>query len=467
MNNTNSPDPARPNVPPDSLTGRFAAHWSAVRFEDLPPHLVHEARRRVLDTIAAGIGGLAAQEARCAAAAVSHLQGEAPGAVRLWGTRQRANPSLAAMANGTAAHARELDDFDGCGHTGAVVVPAVCSVAQQRRADGRTVIVATLAGYDLAGRMLDAAGGYRAHNGRGWHSTATCGTFGAAAAAARAMQLDAPRFAAALGIAGTYVGGTWAFMEDGAMTKRLHPGKAAETGVTAAYLAESGMTGPTRILEAQWGGFFPTYCGDKARPALVLAALGERNAIGATGIKPYACCRGSHAAIDALLLLMREHDLRSHHMARIVVHCAPHTARLVGSHRVDSVLDAQMSLPYALAVTACTGRADLSQFDPPRAGEPGIARLMQSTTVLGDLPADHARGPLLEVHTGAGSLQAQVDVGKGDPRVPLSDEELHDKARSLIEPVLGAGRFARIAGTVARLEELADFNQLAELLVPS
>jgi 2-methylcitrate dehydratase PrpD len=449
-----------------SLTQRFAAHWSSAKFEDLAPELVHEARRRVLDTIAAAIAGTSTTEVRCTAAAVSRLQGCAPGPARLWGTPQCASPSLAAMANGCAAHARELDDFDGCGHTGAVVVPAVCSVAQEMRADGRTVITATLAGYDVAGRMLDAAGGYRAHNGRGWHSTATCGTFGAAAGAARVMQLDAQRFAAALGIAGTYLGGTWAFMEDSAMTKRLHPGKAAETGVTAAYLAESGMTGPTRILEAAWGGFFSTYCGEHARPARLLEAIGQRNAISATGIKPYACCRGSHAAIDALMQVMQQHDLRSHDISRLVAHCAPHTARLVGSHRVESVLDAQMSLPYALAVTACSGRAELAQFDPPRVAEREIARLMQATVVMADLPADHPHGPQLDVFTSKGVLQAQVAVAKGDPSLPLSDDELHAKARSLIEPVLGADRFARIAGTAARLEELADFNELADLLAP-
>lgn len=457
----------RPDPVEASLTQRFAAHWSCVRFEDLSPQLVHEARRRVLDTIAAAVASTGAAESRCTAAAVARLQGGAPGTVRLWGSAQCANPSLAAMANGTAAHARELDDFDGCGHTGAVVIPAVCSVAQQLRADGRTVIAATLAGYDLAGRMLDAAGGYRPHNGRGWHSTATCGTFGAAAGAASVMQLDAQRYAAALGIAGTYVGGTWAFMEDGAMTKRLHPGKAAETGVTAAYLAQSGMTGPTRILESSWGGFFPTYCGENARPELVVDSLGQRNAITATGIKPYACCRGSHAAIDALLQLMQRHDLCSRDIASLVVHCAPHTARLVGGHRVESVLDAQMSLPYALAVTACSGNADLAQFDPPRAAEPEVARLMQATTVLADLPANHPHGPKLEVFAAEGILQAQVDDAKGHPNNPLRDDELHAKARSLIAPVLGADRFERVADTVARLETLADFNELADLLAPA
>lgn len=453
-----------------SLTQVLADHWAGVRHGDLPAAVCAEVKRRVLDTLAAGLASVGTPEVETAWAAVNALQGQQPpesGAV-LWGHRPRASAPLAALANGTAAHARELDDFDGCGHTGAVVVPAVCAVAEQVGANGRTVIAAVAAGYDVATRLLDAAGGYRPHNGRGWHSTATCGTFGAAAGAARALGLDATRFAHALGIAGTYVGGVWAFMADGAMTKRLHPGKAAETGVTAGFLAQAGMTGPAQILEAPWGGFFPTYCGDTARPERLLAGLGVKHGILATGIKPYACCRGSHASIDALLQVMREHGLQSAQIERIVIHCPEHTVRLVGGHRIDSVLDAQMSLPYALAVTACGGRADLSQFDPPRTQEPEVRRLMAATRLEADRPATDLEGPLVEVTlTDGRTLSAQVPYAKGHPTNPLSDEEVHAKAQSLIVPVLGASRFDRIAHAIRHLEDLADMRELTALLRPA
>jgi 2-methylcitrate dehydratase PrpD len=169
-----------------------------------------------------------------------------------------------------------------------------------------------------------------------------------------------------------------------------------------------------------------------------------------------------------LLQLVREHRLQPWQIARIVVHCAPHTARLVGSHRVAGVLDAQMSLPYTLAVTARSGRADLPQFDPPQTADPEIARLMAATELVADLPADHAQGPRVALLLADGrTVQAQVAVAKGDPRLPVSDEELHAKAQSLIEPVLGAQAFARITRGVARLEQLADFNELAQLLSPA
>ncbi len=453
-----------------SLTQVLATHWAGAAAGDLAASVRAEVRRRLLDTFAAGLASIGTAEVAAACAAVRALDGEAradKGAV-LWGQCAAATPPLAAMANGTAAHARELDDFDGCGHTGAVVVPAVCAVAERVGADGRTVIAAVAAGYDVAGRMLDAAGGYRPHNGRGWHSTATCGTFGAAAGAARALGLDATRFAHALGIAGTYVGGTWAFMADGAMTKRLHPGKAAETGVTAAFLAQAGMTGPAQVLEAAWGGFFPTYCGDTARPARLLERLGEHNAIAATGIKPYACCRASHSSIDVLLALMQQHGLQPAQIERIVVHCPEHTARLVGGHEVDSVLDAQMSLPYALAVTACGGLADLPQFDPPRTPEPEVRRLMAATRLVADRPATDMEGPRVEVHLVDGRvLQGQVAYAKGHPTNPMSDAEVHAKAESLIVPVLGRTRFDQIVQAIHDLDTLPDIRQLTALLRPA
>lgn len=453
-----------------TLTQQVAAHWASRTLADLPADVVHAVRQRLLDTLAAGMAGIDTDETQSVARAMQAIYGAAtqPSSAVLWGTSTHLPAPQAALVNGTTAHARELDDFDGCGHTGAVVVPAVCAAAQACGASGDTVITAIAAGYDLAGRMLNAAGGYRPHNGLGWHSTATCGTFGAALAAARVLQLNAEQTAQALGIAGTYMGGVWAFMQDGAMTKRMHPGKAAETGVAAAYLAQAGMTGPTYVLEAEWGGFFKTYCGPHAKPEKVLEDLGTFNAIALTGIKPYACCRATHGAIDAMLQLQAQHGLRSDAISSITVQCPPSYMKLVGGRSIHSVLDAQMSLPYALAITAVTGRADLPQFSPPQTGNAELQRVMAAITLVPDLPADHATGPIVTVQcTDGRTLQAQVDVAKGHPKAPITDAELHAKAQSLVAPVLGQARFEAIEQAIADLHHCHDFRQFAALLQPT
>ncbi|RZL91330.1 MAG: MmgE/PrpD family protein [Variovorax sp.] len=453
-----------------TLTQQVARHWARRTFSDLSGTEVELVKQRLLDTLAAGVAGADTEEAKAVRHGMLAIHGQAIGTAGavLWGTNLFLPAPQAALVNGTAAHARELDDFDGCGHTGAVVVSAVAAVAQACHADGSTVLTSVAAGYDLAGRMLNAAGGYRLHNGLGWHSTATCGTFGAALAASRVLQLDAERTAHALGIAGSYMGGVWAFMNDGAMTKRMHPGKAAETGVAAAYLAQAGMTGPSYILESEWGGFFATYCGPHAQPERLLEQLGESNAIALTGIKPYACCRASHGAIDALLHLRAEHGLLAQDIACVHVHCVPHTAKLVGGMRVDNVLGAQMSMHYALAVTALTGRADLPQFAPPQTDNPEVMRLMQNIVLYPDLAPAHVHGPLVRVQcTDGRTLQAQVKFAKGHPENPISDSELRAKARSLIAPHLGQAGFEAIEQAVDQLHACKDYRTAAALLQPA
>ena len=210
--------------------------------------------------------------------------------------------------------------------------------------------MALLAGYDLAARVLEGAGGYRPHNDLGWHSTGTCGSFGAAAAAARILKLDGARFADALGIAGTFTGGIWAFLADGAMTKRFHPGKTAENGLSAALLAQAGMTGPRQVLEAEWGGFFSTYSPGIATPEATLDGLGKEFRIDRSGMKPYACCRGLHAGIDALFQIMAETNADAGAIRRMIVHGNAQFCRQFDRLRPSNLLDAQFSMQYALSV---------------------------------------------------------------------------------------------------------------------
>ncbi|MEO8442120.1 MAG: MmgE/PrpD family protein, partial [Betaproteobacteria bacterium] len=262
-------------VDQQSLTEQLASYWSGARYEDLPAPVVAIAKSVLLDTLSVGVRGAASEVTVATRKGITSALECSSGSASLWGTELSLPPSAAALVNGTASHAYEFDDYGGCGHSGAVVVPAVCAMAERAQADGRSVLVALVAAYDVAARITEGAGGYRAHNDLGWHSTGTCGTFGAAAGAARILGLDAARFTSALGLTGSYAGGTWAFLVDGAMSKRFHPGRSSENGVSAALLAEAGLVGPRFILEADWGGFYKTYAGAVARPEATVAALGR------------------------------------------------------------------------------------------------------------------------------------------------------------------------------------------------
>jgi len=345
------------------------------------------------------------------------------------------------------------------------VIPVVCALAARGGVSGREALVAILAGYDLAARVLEGAGGYRPHNALGWHSTGTCGSFGAAAAAARMLGLDRERYADALGIAGTFTGGIWAFLADGADTKRFHPGKAAENGLMAALLAQAGMSGPRQVLEAEWGGFFGTYSPGIATPELTLEGLGSAFRIDRSGMKPHACCRGLHHTIDALLELMTETRCRASDIDAMIVHGNAQTVRQFERPEIGTLLDAQFSMNYALAVVAESGRATIDQFAPSRAAEPEIRRLMRATRVVADRTLGAGDYPPLELHLKDGRrFERAIAFGKGAPENPLTDAELALKVESLIAPVLGATRHRDIVAAVERLDEAPDAAALADLL---
>jgi len=449
-----------------SISQNLARYWAAASLGDVTPAAISAAKRFLLDTLAAGVAGGREEVVQSVVEGIRLASGA--GNAVLWGRTDSLPPAAAALVNGTAAHALELDDFGGCGHSGAVVIPAVCALAASSRKSGREVLLAVIAGYDVASRVLDGSGGYRPHNGRGWHSTGTCGSFGAAAGAAKLLDLAPETFAHALGIAGTFTGGLWAFLADGALVKRFHPGKAAETGVIAALLAQSGLTGPGQIFEADWGGFYPTYAPGVATPERVLEGLGEDFHILRSGIKPYACCRTIHSCIDAVLDIVGAAPGGSASVARLIVHGNEQTRRQFSRMEIGNLLEAQFSMPYCLAVAAESGRATLDQFVPLRVEDPEIRRLMSVTEIRTDRVLGPTDYPSLEVVFEDGTRQYKdVPFAKGAPEAPLSDAELTDKAMGLLVPVLGTDSARELVSTIFALEQVQDFSDVLRLLVPA
>ena len=450
-----------------SLTEQLAEYWSNARYEDLPAPIVAMAKSVLLDTLSVAVRGAESEVAVVTRNGAAAIIESSSGSSSLWGTGLTLPPSVAALVNGTAAHAYEFDDYGGCGHSGAVVVPAVCALAEKRRATGKQVALALAAGYDVAARVTEGAGGYRAHNDLGWHSTGTCGTFGAAAGAASVLTLDAARFTSALGIAGSFAGGVWSFLVDGAMTKRFHPGRASENGVSAAQLAESGLVGPRHILDARWGGFYGTYCGDTATPEATVRNLGRDFRILRSGRKPYPCCRGLHSCVEALLDLIDEHRFAGEDVERMIVHGAERTVRQFAKRDVVTLLDAQFSMPYSLAVVANTGRAGLDEFLPPRMDDARVLALMDRVSVEADRALGPYEEPDLEVRLRDGRrLTRHVPVPRGSPDRPLEGEHLLRKDEAVAVPVIGQSRFDALKDAIHALQDVADFRDVTALLRP-
>jgi 2-methylcitrate dehydratase PrpD len=413
-------------LPEQSASAQLAAYVAALDISDLPPHVVHEAKRALLDTVGAALAGARADETDRVVAAVRDY--DAASVATLWGRPERASVPAAALINGTAAHARELDDWLALVHAGAVVVPATLAMAEMVGASGARVIEATVAGYEVASRVSEAAG-LAAQYRRGWHPTGTCGAFGAAAAAAKVIGLGADATTLALGLAGSFTGGIWAFIADGAMSKRLHPGKAAEVGVVAALLARRGFTGPRYVFEAPFGGFLSTYVPGEFDLAKLTEDLG-RFKILENGYKPYACCRGIHAALDAALTLWHGARFAPDDVQSVRVAVPYEVYLMCGATRVDSLLDAQMSLAFSLGVALARGAVRLSDYErlPP---EPAVQRLMQLVEVkVNDQLENEAAVVTIGLRDGR-TLSERVDVGRGDSTTPLSDAELVAKFEEL------------------------------------
>ncbi|MGC4252530.1 MAG: MmgE/PrpD family protein [Sphingobium sp.] len=440
----------------ESLSRQFADFWADAAYEDLPAEAIHSVKRVILDSLAVAAAGAWTDEGEIFRRGLCNGHDGGKGEALLWGTQSRVPASVAAIVNGSNAHILEMDDYGGSGHTGAVVVPAAVALAEREGASGRDLILAVAAGYDMSTRALAAVGGYAAHNGDGWHSTGTCGSFAAGVAGARMLRLPAPAFAHAIGIAGTFTGGIWAFAVEGAMAKRYHAGRAAESGVTGALLAQAGMTGPEQIFEAPFGGFLSSFAKGHNVPEALTAELGRAIRV-EDCLKSHACCLGLYPPIDALLDLMRGRSLDWRRIERMEIHAPADYVALFDRPHASNLLEAQFSTQYCLAVAAMDGEAGIRQFQPLRIKDGDVARLMEATSVH-LLDEGEAR---LVVHMADGETWRQPL-----PTVypPVSDERLFAKVSSLLLDRLGDARVGRLCDRVMELEREENIRDLVNLL---
>jgi len=380
----------------------------------------------------------------------------ATGTATVIGTPAVMSPAHAALANGAAAHTLEMDDTHQGGsiHLGASVFSAALAAAELTGGSGSAVLRAATAGYEVAARLAMALHP-AAHYARGFHPTGTCGAFGAAAAAGLIAGLDASRLADAFGIAGSQAAGSMEFLADGTWTKRFHPGWAAAAGLHAAALAGAGFRAPHTIFEGRFGTLHGY--SDGAAVECLLAPRVE--ALMRTSIKPHACCRYAQGPIDAVLELRRRHALSADTVGRIDVGlvsaafpivCEPADAK----RRPRSVVDAQFSLPFSLAVALVAGAASPDEYTAERFEEPAVRRLMDVVEAHHDAALD-ARYPAVwpvwvRVTTRDGTVhEARVDHPRGDPENFPGHDELAAKFRRLAARVLDAAAIERLDAAVA------------------
>jgi 2-methylcitrate dehydratase PrpD len=351
--------------------------------------------------------------------------------LRDWHARRPSDTGRRAFLFGALAHILEMDDLhrESVTHPGCVVVPAAWAMAAQSGTDGRDFLKAVLAGYEAVCRIGNAVG--RAHY-KVWHNTGTCGPYGAAMATARLLDLREEPTVWALGNAGTQSAGLWQFLEENAMSKHLHAGRAAEAGLLAAELAARGFTGPAQVLEGA-KGFFVAACPD-AQPERVLAAPEAPWQLRLTSIKPWPSCRHTHPAIEAALALHGRVAVDA--IAAIRVETYQAALDLCDQVAPSSEYEAKFSLHHCVAAALSDGAVTLGSFDgPARTRLAALANKTSATATAAYNAAYPDRwGARLTVQTvGGETLVAERPACKGDPEFPVTAKEMRAKAALLLE----------------------------------
>ena len=458
------------NPIPPGATRELAAFAAGLGYADLPAAVTDHLKLCILDGIGCMLHGATLPWTAKVAAMVRADAGKAE--ADILDGKGSVPAAAAALVNGTAGHAFELDDIhrDSILHLNSLTLATGFALAQrQGGVSGETFLAAVAAGYEVGARIGAAAGPGLLLGG--FHPQGVTGTFAAAATAAKLLGLDAETTQQALGIAGSLGAGLMAAQE-GAMVKRLHSGRAAEAGLRAALLARDGFTGIDDVVEAGYGGFLTAHS-DTPAPARLLDGLGTDWEILATGFKPHATVTSIHAALDALADIRRAHDLRAADMARIEafvstpthVHCA-------WPYRAQSVTAAQMNIYFGLAVMALEGEAFVAQFTPERIAEPAILDIIQRVTAQVD-PKIDALGPahrhmarVLVTTTDGRRFEQRVDARKGSPENPLTADEVKAKFGAVTAGIISETTAQQIEARVGALETETDIADLVTALLP-
>ncbi|MGE5366145.1 MAG: MmgE/PrpD family protein [Betaproteobacteria bacterium] len=452
-------------------TRRIAEFVSQLSYDQIPAAVRERLKLLVLDSLGCAIYG--AQLKWCRILRETLEQSDKTRDASIWGTDRKLSSVHAALVNGTQVQGFELDDVhrEGILHVGAVTLPALVAVAETHaQLSGKDFITAALAGYEIGPRVGLCMGPQ--HIGQGWHSGATVGVFAAAAAAARALALDDEKTVHALGIAGTQSSGLMA-AQYGAMVKRMHAGRAAQSGLYAALLASKGFTGITDVFEAPYGGFCTTFSRSQDRFDLgaLSAGLGERYETMRVSLKFYACVGSNHTTLDALNDIRKRHPFTAAEIERIVVHASQVTVDHAGwPYRPEGLTAAQLNLPFCAATLILTSDAFVDQFTPDCVNDRARIELSRKVQVIHDpaitaLGAAHRHQVRVEIHFCDGSVERESrDAPRGSEQNFAREAQIIDKFRKLTRAAMAEQHQNALIGAVLRLEQLPDSRAMTELL---
>ena len=446
-----------------AISERLALFISDLTFDKLPPTVIEMAKLCVLDWLGSAIAGSTTRPIRIFVKVATDLGGTPQATVIPDGSKTSCH--LAALVNAASSHVVETDDLHKPSvlHPAATVIPPALAVAERDGISGADLVTAIVAGYEVAIRAGEALG---PSHYQFWHTTATCGVFGAATAAGKLLRLTPEQMVWALGTAGTQSAGLWEFLVEGAMSKQLHPAMAAADGLLAALLAQQGFTGATKIFEGEKGLARAT----SAAPDLDRLTDGLSDhplRILENSFKAHAACYHIHSTIDAALALKSAHHLNPAEIKKIHVRLYSAALDLLEKVQPTSPYAAKFSIPYCIATALLQDRVGLDDFHEEGIRDRTVRQLMSTVELERDAELDQVypdKWPaIVTVETLTGKRhEIRVDYPIGDPNNPITREDLIEKFHSLTSRIIPETLRHLLIERCLTLDTLANTQTLLE-----
>lgn len=438
-----------------SISTQLSRYFKKLSYDDIPKDKMNDIRWLVLDYLGVASKGSSTESGRIAIEHATH-QGSHPIATMI-GSKKKAVPMLAAFANAISAHSIELDDVDDLAlyHFSPAIVSATLAMAEKMDANGRAFLTAAYAGCEMMARLSHAMN--PSLRNRGFHTTPVCGVFGATVSAGLLSGLEEGEMVNALGLAGAQASGLMEMYGE-SLQKRFNPGPAAASGIVSAEMAKLGYTGTDLIFEGK-RGLLKAFS-DQSDGTQLTEGLGKTFPV-YIDFKPYACARPIHNAIDCGLEIRKKYSVSPKDIRKINVYRHPDWANYHMIYHPKTINEAQVSLPYSVAVAFKEGDAFLDQYGEQYFGDPDVKKIMEAIKVEPDPKLPRGVSCLMIVETvKQETYQAQIDYPKGSKKNPMSDEELINKFTRLSQPVIGKGQIHRVVDKVLSLEKVEHIKQL-------
>ncbi len=450
------------------VLAEFVVHQ---KFEDLPKQAVEKAKVFSLDLVGCMIGASREQQAQILVEVAKAEGGNPQSSVVAQGFKT--SSMNAALINGLQGHIFDFDDDhrEGVMHSSVAVFPAILAVAERLRASGKDLVRAFILGSEVMIRVGESFLGRSQM--KGFHTTGTCGVFGATAGSASLLGLDAAQTAYALGLAGSFASGVMKWRREGSWQKPLQPGHAAMCGILAASLGEKNFLGARSIFEEPDGVIKLFSFQDQYDFIPITKDLGEKWEMADSSIKVHACCRFAATAVDCALDLYRQ-GVRAKDVKGIVAKadhetinglCYPSEVK----RRPVTHVDAQFSLPYAIAVALCKNRSGVDEFRKEVLGDPDVLALVDKVTWEVDpeaekvYPKAYPTTVVATLYDGR-TFESHFKYPKGDPENPASMEEIVNKFTLLTQKYVDQKKRKQIVDEFNRLEKIDDISVLGDLL---